>query len=95
MILIILALIDIIAGIGLLFPGIFPTLFFYLGIIMIVKGLSSLGGSLFSKEILFLIFGVVDIIVGSMLIFNFTIPWLWIFPILKGLYSFVIGLGSK
>ena len=95
MLLIILALIDIIAGIGLLLPGIFPTLFFYLGIIMILKGLSSLGGSLFSKEILFTIIGTVDIIVGSMLIFNFSIPWFWIFPILKGLYSFVIGLGNR
>jgi len=89
MILAILGLIDIIAGFTLLFPNF---LAFYLGIVVLLKSLSSIIGGLASKA--FLLLGVIDLITGLMLIFSFSLPWFWIIPVLKGLYSFVVGLGT-
>lgn len=92
MLLIILSLIDILVGISLMFPNF---LGFYLGIIASLKGISSTIGGITMKEITFVILGIVDIIAGLMLIFNFGIPWFWIIPMLKGIYSLIVGVGSK
>ncbi|MFH1473824.1 MAG: hypothetical protein ABIE55_02920 [Candidatus Aenigmatarchaeota archaeon] len=89
MLLAIVGLIDILAGISLLFPNF---LGFYLGIILLFKGLTSALGGISSK--MFLVLGVIDMIAGLMLVFNFSLPWLWVILIIKGVYSFVIGLGS-
>lgn len=87
----ILSIIDILAGISIVFPNF---LGFYLGVIVSLKGLSSSIGGLAMGETMFLILGIVDIIAGLMLIFTFNIPWFWVILILKGLYGFVIDLGS-
>jgi hypothetical protein len=89
MLLAIVGLIDIIAGISLLFPNF---LGFYLGVILLVKSFSSLIGGIASK--MFIVLGLIDLIAGLMLIFGFSIPWVWTILVLKGLYSLVMGLGS-
>jgi len=91
MLLIILSIIDILVGISLIFPNF---LGFYLGIIVSLKALSSIFGGITMKEIVFVILGIVDIIAGLMLIFNFGFPWFWILPMLKGIYSLIVGLGK-
>jgi uncharacterized membrane protein HdeD (DUF308 family) len=90
MLLAIIGLIDIIAGITLLFPNF---LGFYLGVILLLKSLTSILGGLASKS-LFILLGIIDLIAGLMLVLNFSLPWVWAILVLKGLYSFVIGLGS-
>ena len=92
MFLIILSIIDILVGISLIFPNF---LTFYLGIASSLKGLSSFIGGFTMKEFVFVILGVTDIIAGLMLIFSFSIPWFWILPMLKGIYSLIVGLGSR
>jgi uncharacterized membrane protein HdeD (DUF308 family) len=92
MFLIILSLIDIAVGICLLFPN---SLGFYLGIIASLKGISSTIGGIAMKESVFVILGIVDIIAGLMLVFNFGIPWFWVIPTIKGIYSLIVGLGGR
>lgn len=91
MLLIILSLIDIAVGVSLMFPNF---LGFYLGIIVLLKGISSIIGS-FASGFFFEIMGAIDLIAGLMLIFGFFIPWFWIIPMLKGIYSLIVGLGSR
>ena len=95
MLLIILSLLDIAVGISLLFPNAFPTLFFYLGIIASLKGTSSTIGGIAMKEVVFVILGIIDIAAGLMLVFSFGIPWFWILPMIKGIYSLIVGMGNR
>jgi uncharacterized membrane protein HdeD (DUF308 family) len=90
MLLALIGLIDIAAGFTLLIPNF---LGFYLGAILILKSLSSIMGGLASKS-LFVVLGIIDLLAGLMLVLNFSLPWLWVILILKGVYSFVVGLGS-
>lgn len=90
MLLSIIGLIDIIAGITLLFPNF---LGFYIGVIMLLKSLTSIVGGLASKSA-FVLLGIIDLIAGLMLVLNFSLPWVWLILVLKGIYSFVVGLGS-
>jgi len=90
MLLIILSLLDILAGIFLIFPNF---LGFYLGIIVLLKGLSSMLG-IPTGDIGIVIMGGIDIVAGIMLLVNFSIPWFWLLPMLKGFYSLIIGLGN-
>ncbi len=92
MLLTILSLVDITAGIFLLFK-IFPELAFWLGIIILLKGVSSVVGSIFSKYFLDWM-GFIDLIAGILLIFNLSIPWIWILPILKGSYTLILSFGD-
>jgi len=89
MLLAIVGLIDILAGISLLFPNF---LGFYLGVIVLLKSISSILGGISSK--MFIVLGVIDLIAGIMLVFNFSMPWVWIILVIKGVYSFVIGLAG-
>ena len=91
MLLIILSLIDIAVGISLVYPNF---LGFYFGIIVLLKGLSSMLG-IPTGDVGVVIMGGIDIIAGVMLLVNFSIPWFWLLPVLKGFYSLVIGLGSS
>lgn len=91
MLLIILSLLDILAGISLMFPNF---LGFFLGILVLLKGLSSML-AIPTKDVGTVVMGSIDIIAGIMLLVNFSIPWFWLLPVLKGFYSLVIGLGSS
>jgi uncharacterized membrane protein HdeD (DUF308 family) len=90
MILAILGILDIIAGISLAFPNF---LVFYLGIIILVKGIFSIVGSFAAKYFLDFM-GFIDLIVGLMLLFHFSIPFFWILPIIKGVYSLIVGMAQ-
>ena len=90
MILAILGFLDFLVGITLLFPNF---LAFYLGIIILIKGISSIIGS-FAVKYFFDVMGFIDIVAGVILLFNFSIPWFWILPMIKGVYSLVAGLTS-
>lgn len=86
----ILSMVDILAGVSLLIPNF---LGFYLGIVILLKGLSSMLG-LPTGDLGIVIMGIIDIIAGVMLLTNFSIPWVWILPVIKGVYSLIAGLGS-
>ncbi len=91
MILAVLGFLDILVGISLIFPNF---LSFYLGILILIKGIFSIIGS-FAVKYFFDFMGFIDLIAGIMLLFSFSIPWFWILPMIKGIYSLIVGLGSK
>lgn len=92
MILAILGILDVVAGISLLFLETFPTNFlFYIGLLVLLKGFYSVAASILSK-CFFDFLGWIDLIVGIALIFSFSIPYLWLAPLVKGIYSVVVGI---
>ena len=90
MILAVLGILDIIAGICLVYPNF---LVFYVGVIILIKGMFSIIGSFAVKYFLDFM-GFIDLVVGLMLLFNFSIPFFWILPIIKGVYSLIVGFTS-
>ena len=91
MLLLILSLIDVLAGISLMFPNF---LGFYLGIAILLKGLSSMFG-IPMGDIGIVIMGAIDIVTGLILLnILFVIPWFWLIIIIKGIYSMLSGLGG-
>lgn len=88
MFLTLLGIIDILAGIWITF-GI-NYIAYYLGVVILIKGIFSLIGSFASKFFLDFL-GVLDIIVGLSLMFAWDIPWIGIFIIVKGIYSLIVG----
>jgi uncharacterized membrane protein HdeD (DUF308 family) len=88
MILVILGFFDIIVGLSLLFHNF---LAFYIGIIILIKGVSSVIGS-FAAKYFFDFMGFIDLIAGVILLLNLSIPWFWILPMIKGIYSLVAGM---
>lgn len=90
MILALLGILDIIAGISLVYPNF---LVFYLGIIILVKGIFSVVGS-FAVKYFFDVMGFIDVVAGVILVFNFSIPWFWLLPMIKGIYSLIVGMSS-
>ncbi len=90
MLLAIFAIIDMAVGVSLLFPNI---LSFYLGIMSSLKGLSSVVGGATSGEVVFLILGAIDLTAGLMLVLGFSLPWFWLLPMIKGVFSLVSDLG--
>lgn len=85
-----LSVIDIFVGITLIFPNF---LGFYLGILVILKGLSSMLG-IPTGDIGIVIMGAIDLAAGVMLLTNFIVPWFWLLPMIKGIYSFMVGFAS-
>ena len=90
MLLLALSLIDVLVGVTLMFPNF---LGFYLGILVLLKGLSSMLG-IPTGDIGIVIMGIIDIIAGIMLLVNFAIPWFWLLPMLKGVYCLVLSFAS-
>jgi len=84
--LLILSLLDIIAGIYLLF-GI-KTFVSIIGIFILLKGLASVFGSVVSK-FYFDIMGIIDITIGLCLIFSLSINVLAFIIIIKGLFCII------
>lgn len=85
-----ISIIDILVGTSLLFPNF---LGFYLGILVILKGLSSMLG-IPTGDVGIVIMGIIDIAAGIMLLTSFSIPWFWLLPMIKGIYSFLVGFAS-
>jgi uncharacterized membrane protein HdeD (DUF308 family) len=90
MFLLALSIIDILVGISLMFPNF---LGFYLGVIVLLKGLSSMLG-IPTGDIGIVIMGIIDIVAGIMLLTNFSIPWFWLLPLLKGIYCLIVSFAS-
>lgn len=90
MLLIILGIVDILAGISFLVPNF---LAFYIGVFVLLKGISSML-SLATKNAGIVIMGAIDIIAGLSLVFSFSVPLLWLVMIIKGAFSLVSGLGD-
>jgi len=88
--LLVLSIIDIIAGIclGISLKGILAVI---IGLIILFKAFVSLGTSLGSGYI-FDWMGWIDLIAGLSLLIGFIIPWLWVIVIIKGIYSLVFSL---
>jgi len=87
MILLLLSIIDVLVGVTLMFPNF---LGFYLGIIVLLKGLSSMLG-IPTGDIAIVIMGIIDLIAGVILLLNFSIPWFWLLPMLKGVYCLIFS----
>jgi len=90
MLLTILSLLDILAGLLLLFRISF--LASVVGIIVLLKGISSVLGSIISRNF-FDWMGLIDLVVGLTLVFNLGLDWFWIFPVLKGSYTLILSVG--
>ena len=83
-------MIDVLVGVTLLFPNF---LGFYLGIAVLLKGISSMFG-IPTGDIGIVIMGGIDIVAGLMLLYSIAVPWFWILPVLKGIYSMFSGLSG-
>ncbi|MEM7821149.1 MAG: hypothetical protein QW751_03045 [Candidatus Aenigmatarchaeota archaeon] len=83
---------DIIAGAGLLFVKTTPpNMIFWLGALVLTKGLISVVGAAFQKYFVDWM-GWVDIAVGFCLITHWSVPLLWLLMIAKGVWSLLAGL---
>lgn len=89
MLMLILGIIDLLAGASMLIPNF---LGFYIGIAMLLKGLSSMLGFA-TGDALIIVMGVIDVVAGIMLLASFFVPWLWLIIVIKGMFSIVSGLG--
>jgi len=90
MLLLALSIIDILVGISLMFPNF---LGFYLGVIVLLKGLSSMLG-IPTGDIGIAIMGIIDIVAGIMLLVPFSVPWFWLLPMIKGIYCLIVSFAS-
>jgi len=84
-----LGLLDILAA-AILVWHLWPELALLLGIVYLIKGLSSILGSIFSG-FWFEWMGITDILVGISFVLALEIPFLWIPLFLKGLFSAITG----
>jgi len=89
MLLLILGIVDVLVGVSLVFPNF---LGLYLGIITIIKGLSSMLG-LPTGDIIIVLFGLMDMAAGIMLLTGFSVPWFWLIIVIKGMFSVISGMG--
>ena len=87
--LVLLALLDILAGITLVFSWAGQVVSI-IGLLVLVKGIYSLTTS-FTSKYFFDWMGWVDLITGIMLIFGLFVPFFWVLPILKGVYSLLFS----
>jgi len=104
MFIIVFAVIDLIVGIALAASPYFDfagnTIIFYLAIIAIIKGVYSIVASL-AAGFMYDIIGFIDLLTGIFLwlttmgLVHHVFLYLGIIIILKGLYSFVVGLVSQ
>ena len=74
-------------------PGVFPPIVFYVAVLLLLKSISSLIGGLIEKNFI-VILGLIDLLAGLMLLFNFIVPWFWLLLMIKGCYSFIVGIFS-
>lgn len=85
-----LGILDVLATVLLLWPGLWLDVLFVLGVIYALKGLSSLVGSVLGGY-WFDWMGATDLLVGISFIFLMEIPYLWAPLLLKGVISVVTG----
>ncbi len=88
MILALYGIVDMVAALGLALPIFSNTFMFFFGLLLLLKGISSLAGSFASGYWLDWM-GAADFLAGLMFIFNFSIPLFWILPLLKGAFAII------
>ncbi len=86
MILLLLGLLDVIAGISLLYPGMFFSILFYIAIAVLIKGFYSFGSSVLNNYWLDWM-GAVDMVTGIIILTGLHVPYFWVIPVMKGLYT--------
>jgi hypothetical protein len=89
MLLWIFGLIDLIAGISLVLPNF---LGFYLGVIELLKGGSSIIGGIGDAG--FVILGIMDVLAGIMLLAGFSVPLFWILFLIKGVFTTIFSISD-
>ncbi len=95
MILAFLGAIDIIGAVLLLTGKSAPQfIVFWIGIIILLKGIASVLGSVASGFFLDIL-GAIDLIVGLSLIFSWSLSWFWWAPLIKGAYSLFVGFVAR
>ena len=82
-----LSIIDIIAGLAVLFSN----NIFYLGLFIFLKSLYSIILA-FSQKYFFDWMGYVDFVTGLILMFSLSFSWFGILTIVKGIYSLIWSL---
>jgi len=90
MLLVVLGIFDILVGLTILFKEFFSGLILTVGVIVLIKGLFSVLGSLMNKFFLDIL-GWIDLLAGIVLLFNVNIPLIWLAVIIKGVYSIIMG----
>jgi len=93
MIIVLLGALDVLVGLAFLLPETFANFFLLLGTLVLLKGIISIMGSI-SYKFYFDVLGAIDFIAGFLLIINYPFPLFGILPILKGVYSLIIGIRS-
>jgi len=91
-VIIILGLIDVFASLSLIFK---IELLYFLGFLLIGKGLWTLITSLTYRSFFFFFIALLDLICGIMLVFNLSYPFLKLFPyilLVKGIYSIIFSM---
>jgi hypothetical protein len=88
-----LGIFDFAVGFLTIWPGAIRNITMIIGIIALLKGISSLIGSL-ASGFWFDFMGVIDLIAGLALIFVWEVPYLWLPLFLKGGWSLLMGLAS-
>ena len=92
MLILFFALFDIVIGASLLLVEKMPAgLLLLIGVLVLIKGIVSAGGSALQKYFLDWM-GWVDIIAGIILLAHFSVPIFWLLPIVKGTWSLLTGL---
>ena len=94
MFLLVLGLLDVVAGLTILFPEFFSQIAFYVAVITLLKGIFSFGSSALNNYWLDWM-GTVDILTGIVILTGFSIPYFWVLPILKGLYTILRHYGGQ
>jgi len=94
MILFILGLLDLVAGLVIIFPDFLSFVAFYIGIIILLKGIFSFGTAALNNHWLDWM-GAIDIITGISILTGFSFQYLWVLPVMKGVYTILMYYGGK
>jgi hypothetical protein len=89
----ILGLIEVIVATHLMWPFIPQDWLLYIAIFYFLKSFSSFLGS-FMMGFIWEFMGLVDLLLVIAIILDINIPFLWLALLIKGIFSFVSGLGS-
>jgi hypothetical protein len=88
-----LGLIETIVATHLMWPFIPQEWLLYIAIFYFLKAFSSFLGS-FMMGFIWEFMGLVDLLLVIAIILDINIPFLWLALLIKGIFSFVSGLGS-
>jgi len=91
--LLIMGLIETIVAVHLAWPFLPESWLLYIAVYYFIKALSSFLGS-FLMGFIWEFMGLIDLLVAMTIILAVPIPYLWLALLIKGMFSFISGLGS-